>query len=131
MKAVLAAIATLTGLAAAYTVVHTLAGQDTSVLWAGSRSLVSVAVVGTGILTWVYWRQSTARIQDLLFLGGILLIAVGSFGAAWNIHLGLVTGDFDAPVYLLTVAVAATGMLTVFMLWRDARQISQAQPSPQ
>ena len=130
MKVLLVAIATLTSTIAVYSAAHALFIQESPPNGPAINAMVSAAIVSVGILTWTHWRLPNLNTDTLLLLGGIFLVALGSFGAAWNIHLATATGDFEAPVFLTTLLIALQGVLTILLLWRDTPKSGRPEIYP-
>lgn len=61
-----------------------------------------------------------------LLLGGMALIAIGGFGIAWTIHLGVLTADYEYGILMLHVLLIGQGVATLWGLWSEAGRLRAA-----
>jgi hypothetical protein len=122
LKKLLLLFAAFTSLSAAAIGLHALfIDAEGSLAWTICKAASAATVVGIGIATWQSWRANASRHfnANLLRLGAIWLIALAAASAAWTFHLARVTGDFEAWVILINVAMFGQAALTFWQLWKD------------
>ena len=113
------ALSATTSLAAAFVAVHSLfLDADGRPGWVAVKVLQSLAVMAVGALTIRRCLRPEGGGAALVLLGAIWLQVSGGAGFAWTLHLGEVTGDFEAWALALTAAIAGQGALVTWSLWR-------------
>jgi hypothetical protein len=103
--------------------------SEGSLAWTICKAASAATVVGIGFATWQYWRVNASRHFNakLLRLGAIWLIALAAASAAWTFHLARVTGDFEAWVILINVAMIGQAALMFWQLWNDGHRTLAAR----
>lgn len=84
-----------------------------------TRVVFSMAVVATGILTWVAVCRETN--PALLFLAGLFLVALGTASAVWTIHVALSSGAIQDHMLLYGGSLIAQGASSLWSLLTVAK----------
>ncbi|MGH7595893.1 MAG: hypothetical protein ACREOI_06045 [bacterium] len=130
-KKLLFLFAAFTSLCAVVVGLHSLfIDTESSLAWMICKVASAATVVGIGIVTWQYWRAEASRRffnAKLLRLAAIWLFVLACASAAWTAHLARVTGDFEAWVIFINVAMIGQATLTFWQLWSEGHHTSVAR----
>jgi len=126
MKRLILVFATFTILSALLVGIHSLLVDEGSPSWITTKVVISASIVGIGILTWrhAHTRVSRNVIEQLLLVGAMSLLLFGAAGIVWTFYLAEVTGDFEAWVVFVNLAMISQGVLTIWHLWSEGHKIS-------
>ena len=129
VKKLMLLLAALTSLSAALIGLHSFVDLEGSPTWIVYKVVSSAAIVGVGILTWLYGRAQASRrfTAQSLLVGAMLLLVFGAAGVAWTLHLAQVSGDFEAWAVLVNLIMIAQGALTIWHLWSEEHRVSPAR----
>ena len=109
-------LAALTSLAAVVTALHSLFRDDGGALWIALKVLACGFVVAANLV--VVWHILRAHPAPLLgraaLLAGTGLVALGSAGMAWTLHLAIVTGDMEGAFVMINALLALEGALAIW-----------------
>lgn len=113
-------VATFTSLLAVINTICIFTHPDGVTLWNASRFLVSVYIVGIGILTWrhvlVHMTQGTT--SSVLFVCSVALLSLGIAGTGLAIYNGQRSGDTEYYLFPVHWLFVGQGMLTLWYLRR-------------
>jgi hypothetical protein len=129
LKKLLFLFAAFTSLSAAAVGLHSLfIDTEGSLAWTIGKVASAATVVGIGIITWRYWRANTSRHLNAkwLWLGAIWLVALAAASAASAVYLARVTGDFEAWVILINLAMIGQAALMFWQLSREKHHAAVA-----
>jgi hypothetical protein len=128
VKKLILVFAAFTTLSALLVGIHSLLVDEGSIAWIASKTAISAAIVAVGILTWRHGHTQVARntIEQLLLVGAMGLLLFGAAGIVWTFHLAEVTGDFEAWVVFVNLAMISQGVLTIWHLWSEGHRILPA-----
>jgi hypothetical protein len=93
--------------------------QPVASLGNATRVLLSMAVLATGVLTWVAACRETN--PALLFLAGLFLVALGTASAVWTIHVALSSGAIKDYMILYGGSLMAQGASSLWSLLSAAK----------
>ena len=118
-KYAIVALAGLTTLGALLVIVFTVINPEGEAWWMAARLLVAAYIVAMGVITGLHLRAAapSAMRTDVLLLGAIGLLALGTAGTVWGFHMAEVTGDLEAWAIMINMFTAAQGTGTIWHLW--------------
>ena len=122
--------AAITSLMAVLIVIQIMIGNGVQGSFDAIRILCAMIVISIGLLTLQLYLSGarSVRTRFVLFTGALTLIAVGGFGAAWGVHLGETTGDFEYWAITLNLVLVGQGGATALKLFIDSLA-AQAKPA--
>jgi len=113
----LISLAALTSLAAVVTALHSLFADDGAVLWTALKVSACAVVPAANLIVvrHILRAQPVPFLRRAALLAGTALVAIGSAGMAWTLHLALVTGDMEGVFVLINALLALEG---AFIIWQ-------------
>ena len=127
MKTISMLLALVNSLAAGLVVAASLPAiqilRPASSLWNVAKVIASVAIIATGILTWVAAGRTTTS-PNILLLTGLFLVALGSASAVWTIHLALKSGNIHNNMLLYGGSLIAQGATSIWDLLPAGKGVS-------
>ncbi len=111
-------LAGVTTLGALGTIFFIAKSPEGGVLWVGGRLAAALFVLAMGMATAAMVRTAGARIREIVVLGAIMLVALGSAGTVFGFYMAETTGDLEAWAILLNLCIAAQGTALILWMWR-------------
>jgi hypothetical protein len=125
----LSLVAAITGVIAIFNLVLNLSVMKGSLIFLVMKIVGSFGIMSISVLTLGFTRFSMREFATPLLFVGMALLILGGFGAAWNIHMGLVTGDQEWPIFTVLLVLIGQGVLTILAAIRSKRPIFWRQLS--
>jgi len=118
MKTIAILLALINSLAAGLVIAASLPSiqilRPASSLWNATKVALSIGIIGAGILTWIAAARATN--QQLIFLTGLFLVALGTASAVWTIHLAISSGTIKDHMFLYGGSLMAQGAASLWNL---------------
>lgn len=118
MKTIAILLALINSLAAGLVIAASLPSiqilRPASSLWNATKVALSIGIIGAGILTWIAAARTTN--QQLIFLTGLFLVALGTASAVWTIHLAISSGTIKDHMFLYGGSLMAQGAASLWNL---------------
>lgn len=123
LKTLLILGASFTSLIALLNAVFILKSPTGSTLWDVSRVLVSLFILGVGVLTWnaTFSKKPEFKSWQLLLICSLGLMLLGIAGTFMAIYSGKTTGDFEYYLFPIHALLFGQGALS----FRYLRQVGQ------
>jgi cytochrome bd-type quinol oxidase subunit 2 len=106
-------LATFTGLVAAYSLWQNLEIGEQSMFSLLLRVAITVAVIGTTLVTWEALFKAKAAREQRLRRAALLILVIGVLGIGVNAFISSRTNDPDGPIFVLSLILILQGFLTV------------------
>lgn len=123
MKTIAILLALINSLAAGLVIAASLPSiqilRPASSLWNASKVALSIGIIACGILTWVAAARATN--QQLVFMTGLFLVALGTASAVWTIHMALSSGAVKDYIFLYGGSLTAQGAASLWNLLNAGR----------
>lgn len=94
-------------------------------LWSATKVMASAAIILAGVITWIAAGRSHTN-PNLVLLIGLFLVALGSASAVWTIHLALVSGNIQNPMFVYGGSLMAQGATSIWNLGSAGRGVTGA-----
>lgn len=117
-KIAVIAFAGVTTLGALGTIFFIAKSPEGGVLWVVGRLAAALFVLAMGIATAAMMRTAGGKIREIVVLGAIMLVALGSAGAVFGFYMAETTGDLEVWAILLNLCIAAQGTTLILWMWR-------------
>jgi hypothetical protein len=88
--------------------------RPASSLWNATKVAFSIGIIVAGILSWIAACRTMS--QNLLFLTGLFLVALGTASAVWTIHLALSSGSLKDHMFLYGGSLMVQGASSIWNL---------------
>ncbi len=123
MKTIAILLALINSLAACLVIAASLPAvqilRPATSLWNVTKVAIGVGIILAGILTWV--AAARAANQQLVFLAGLFLVALGTASAVWTVHMALSSGDIKDYIFLYGGSLVAQGAASLWNLLAAGR----------
>lgn len=112
-RIILLTLATFTGLVATYSLWQNLETGERSIFSLLLRVAITVAVIGTTLVTWEALFKAQAAREQRLRRTALLILVIGILGVGVNAFISSRTNDPDGPIFVLSLILILQGFLTV------------------
>ena len=114
--------AVFTSLFAILNSVFVFMSPDGSTLWNMSRILAALFIIGTGVLTQMFFLPKNGKhnLRQFLSLCSMGLMLLGIAGFSMAIYFGRTTGDFEYYLFPIHALLFGQGALTFWNLRQKA-----------